>query len=75
MAQSIFYLEKCSFSKQVRISPEIDWLCSVSYAGKNGFSAGKTRGVLRGGATGANRGYVLAHCPFQDETKYPEFYL
>ena len=26
------------------------------------ISAGKTSGVLRGGASGANRGYVLAHC-------------
>ena len=34
----------------------------VSYARKNAYSAGKTNGVLRGGASGANRGYVLAHC-------------
>ena len=33
----------------------------MSYAGKNAC-AGKTSGVLRGGALGANRGYVLAHC-------------
>ena len=32
-----------------------------SYAGKNAYSAGKTNGVLRGGASGANRCYVLAH--------------
>ena len=39
-------------------------MLSVSYAGKNSYSAGKTGGVLRGGASGANRGYVLAHCAF-----------
>ena len=32
----------------------------VSYAGKNAYSAGKTSGVLRGGALEANRGNVLA---------------
>jgi len=37
-------------------------MLSVSYAGKNAYSAGKTSGVLRGGASGANRCYVLAHC-------------
>ena len=37
-------------------------MLSVSYAGKNAYSAGKTSGVLRGGALGANRCYVLAHC-------------
>ena len=37
-------------------------MLSVSYAGKNAYSAGKTSGVFRGGASGANRGYVLAHC-------------
>ena len=37
-------------------------MLSVSYAGKNAYSAGKTSGVLRDGAKGANRGYVLAHC-------------
>ena len=26
------------------------------------YNAGKTSGVLRGGASGANRCYVLAHC-------------
>ena len=36
-------------------------MLSVSYAGKNAYSAGKTSGVLRGGASGANRYYVLAH--------------
>ena len=34
----------------------------VSYASKNAYSAGKTRGVLKGGASGANRGYELTHC-------------
>ena len=37
-------------------------MLSVSYAGKNAYSAGKTSGVLRGDASGAYRGYVLAHC-------------
>ena len=37
-------------------------MLSVSYAGKNAYSAGKTSGVLRGGASRANRCYVLAHC-------------
>ena len=37
-------------------------MLSVSYAGKNAYSAGKTSGVLRGGASGANRCYVLAPC-------------
>ena len=37
-------------------------MLSVSYAGKNAYSAGKTSGDLRGGASGANRCYVLAHC-------------
>ena len=37
-------------------------MLSVSYAGKNAYSAGKTSGVLRGVTSGANRGYVLAHC-------------
>ena len=36
-------------------------MLSVSYAGKNVYSAGKTSGVLRGGASGANMCYVLAH--------------
>ena len=34
----------------------------IKCAGKNAYSAGKTNGVLRGGALGTNRGYVLAHC-------------
>ena len=34
----------------------------MSYVGKNAFSAGKTSGVLRGGASGASRGYVLTNC-------------
>ena len=37
-------------------------MLSVSYAGKNAYSAGQTSGVLRVGASGALRGYVLAHC-------------
>ena len=37
-------------------------MLSVSYAGKNAHSAGKTSGVLRGGASGDNRCYVLAPC-------------
>ena len=37
-------------------------MLSVSYAGKNVYSTGKTSGVLRGGASGVNRCYVLAHC-------------
>ena len=37
-------------------------MLSVSYAGKKAYSAGKTSGVLKGGASGANRLYVLAHC-------------
>ena len=37
-------------------------MLSVSYAGKNAYSAGKTSGALRGGASGAIRCYVLAHC-------------
>ena len=37
-------------------------MLSVSYAGKNAYSAGKTSGLLRVDASGANRCYVLAHC-------------
>ena len=37
-------------------------MLSVSYAGKNAYSAVKTSGVLRVGASSANIGYVLAHC-------------
>ena len=37
-------------------------MLSVSYTGKNAYSAGKTDGVLRAGASGANRDYVLAQC-------------
>ena len=36
-------------------------MLSVSHAGKTAYSSGKTSGVLRGGALGANRVYVLAH--------------
>ena len=35
---------------------------SVSYAGKNAYSASKTSGVLGGDASGAKRCHVLAHC-------------
>ena len=35
-------------------------MLSMSYGGKNVYSAGKTSGdLIRGGAMGANRGYVL----------------
>ena len=37
-------------------------MLSVRYASKNAYSAGKTSGVLRSDALGANRCYVLAHC-------------
>ena len=37
-------------------------MISVSYAGKNAYSAGKTNRVLGVGASGANRCYVLANC-------------
>ena len=37
-------------------------MLSVSYAGKNAYSTGKTNGVLRDGASAANRFYVLVHC-------------
>ena len=37
-------------------------MLSVSYAGK-------TSEVLRGGALGANGGYVLAHCAMLDRVK------
>ena len=37
-------------------------MLSVSYAGKNVCIAGKSSGVLRGGTSGANRCYVMAHC-------------
>ena len=51
-------------------------MLSVSYAGKNAYSAGKTSGVLRGGASGANRCYVLAHCGGLDaEIIYKAFFL
>ena len=41
---------------------EGDQVLSVSYTGKNAYSANKTSGVLRGCASGTNRCYVLAHC-------------
>ena len=37
-------------------------MLSVSYTGKNAYSAGKTSGILRGGASRANRGYVMLYC-------------
>ena len=50
-------------------------MLSVSYAGKNAYSAWKTRGDLRGGASVANRGYVLAHCGgvIVDRENFPNF--
>ena len=50
-------------------------MLSVSYAGKNAYSAGKTSGVLRGDASGANRGYVLAHCGgvYKKQTEMSQF--
>ena len=38
-------------------------MLSVSYAGKNAYSTGKTSRVLRADASGANRGYVLGAPP------------
>ena len=38
-------------------------MLSVSYADKNAYSAGKTSGVLRGGASGANRGLCWPTVP------------
>ena len=49
-------------------------MLSVRYAGKNAYSAGKTSGVLRGGASEANMGYVLAHCGFKLASKVKYFY-
>ena len=48
-----------------------NWLVmfSVSYASKNAYSAGKTSGLLRGGASGTNRGYVLANCASPQKMK------
>ena len=53
-------------------------MLSVSYAGKNSYSAGKTSGVLRVGASGANRCYVLAHCapfPLKSKTNHSKVML
>ena len=36
---------------------------SVNYAGKNAYSAGKTSGVLRGVASGTNRGMCWPTVP------------
>ena len=44
-------------------------MLSVSYAGKNAYSAGKTSGVLRGGASEPNRWYVVAQC-FLDRSEF-----
>ena len=46
-------------------------MLSVSYAGKNKYSAAKTSGDLRGGASVANRRYVLAHCATPPLPPYP----
>ena len=53
---SIFELEDLFLAR--------NWLVMISlrYASNNAYSACKTRGVLRGGALGVNRCYVLAHC-------------
>ena len=52
-------------------------MVSVCYAGKNAYSAGKTREILRGAASGANRCYVLAHCapPPQTSDESRSLYL
>ena len=42
-------------------------MLSLSYAGKNAYSTGKTSGVLRGDASGSNRCYVLTACPLGRE--------
>ena len=52
--------------------PEIDWLCYqwAMPAKMRICSAGKTSGVLRVGAFGANRGYVLAHCAKNEKNDF-----
>ena len=62
------------YFKWLRILPE-NWLVmlSVSCAGKNAYGAGKTSWVLRDGASGANRCYVLAHCG--GGRSAPHFYM
>ena len=50
---------------QTYYRPDRVLVLSVKYAGKNVLSASKTSGVLRVGAFGANRVYVLAHCELQ----------
>ena len=45
-------------------------MLSVSYAGKNVHSAGKTGALLRGDASGANRCYVVVHCDLGRGEKY-----
>ena len=37
-------------------------MCLVGYAVKYVYSAGKTSALLSGGASGANRYYVVANC-------------
>ena len=49
-------------------------MLSVSYAGKNVHSAGKTGALLRGDASGANRCYVVAHCATPPHPT-PKFFL
>ena len=38
-------------------------MLSVSYAGKNAYSAGQTSGVLRDGASGAKGSMKIEKCP------------
>ena len=59
LTRSIFDLEKCSFFWTGQNFAR-NWLVMLSV--RNAYSAVKTSGVLRGGASGANRCYVLAHC-------------
>ena len=51
-------LEKCFFFKRSEFCQKL----IGNVISKNVYSAGKTSGVLRDGAVGANGGYVLAHC-------------
>ena len=62
LTQSIFEIEKCFFLTGQNFTRNKLVMLSVSYAGKTAYSAGKTCGVLRGGASGANMCYGLAHC-------------
>ena len=65
LTRSIFELEKCTFFLN---------RSEFRYASKNSYSAGKTSGVLRGDASGANRGYVLAHCAPPPSRKIINFF-